>query len=1014
MPGFIVSVVPTLFVKEIHGSRRRVVRVTTELDSACRCTLVARGPEIDETVDLGETPAGTTEHECMLPDSRKSGILNLGLTCDGRAAYLMETKWIPARHWVVDLIHMSHHDWGYTGIPSDVQAEQISSMDDVLDWCEETERWPESSKFRYLCEQGWSVIPWIERSPVSAVDKFMSYVRKGQLEIPAIWGNQITELCGHEELVRLMYPSAEIGRKYNVPIVSAVHNDIPGFSWGMVSTLVGGGVKYLGFSMPKGYYGTEFGDDRKIVHQCWDEDEFLPVDMPGAFLWEGPDGARLFTYYVLNYGRVFPLPWTSMEKDMEKELNEFAAMGYPHDIIGHMVASGWRDNSPPTLRIAEICREWNVKWVYPRLETATNASFMAELWKRHGGELDVYQGELPNTDYTVCSTCTPKETAVNRRAHETLVTAEELATVASSIAGYTYPTETINDAYRSTFTYDLHCWGLYDCGGPAMDASWDEKRGAATRAAALAHDVVTKATNRIADRIAYPDEGYYLTVFNPLARSSTTVVRMPAGPWAPATSPMHHPEPGERLLSGGADGRPITVLDKEFLENEFDLVDAATGEAVEYQMSYFTDSGDPRLWSAERVAMGRRHGSEQGEVVFTAEKLPPFGYRTYRLVPADGKKRKKTERPAYQSTLESRFYSVNLNGEDGSVSSIIDRESGRELVDAGAPHGFGNLVVRRCADAAVLDGKIDGVTLVEDGPVFTTIRVKGDTPGVPRWTKDIIIYKQIKRIDVNARLLRDSEPNLELYFAFPFLAREPKFRFEASGSVIEALKDQLPGSNTDYYAVQNWVEVDDSSGTIAWAPVDNQMVELGGLWPGYVSGAHHGVTGPGYGHPWLKPGDITEGHIYSLVMYNNYQTNFINVQPSEFTCRFSFTSFGPDGGSGNAGEFGRSVARPANGVWMKGPAAGPLPPEGSFCRIDAGNVILLCLKRAEDGHGHIIRLMETCGERTDTSVALPWLDIRNAWETDLVERNEKPVNGSGTLLRVGLEPWQIKTYRVLD
>ena len=132
------------------------------------------------------------------------------------------------------------------------------------------------------------------------------------------------------------------------------------------------------------------------------------------------------------------------------------------------------------------------------------------------------------------------------------------------------------------------------------------------------------------------------------------------------------------------------------------------------------------------------------------------------------------------------------------------------------------------------------------------MRTKGSVAGCPSWTRDVTLYHTLKRIDVSLRILRDSTPNVELYLAFPFRVPEPRFRYEASGTVIEPLRDQMPGTVTDYYAIQHWVEVRNSDLGVVWGAVDAPMVEFGGLWPGYVSGAHHGVTPPGYGHPATK------------------------------------------------------------------------------------------------------------------------------------------------------------------
>jgi len=254
---------------------------------------------------------------------------------------------------------------------------------------------------------------------------------------------------------------------------------------------------------------------------------------------------------------------------------------------------------------------------------------------------------------------------------------------------------------------------------------------------------------------------------------------------------------------------------------------------------------------------------------------------------------------------------------------------------------------------------------------------------------------------------------LEVYLAFPFAVPDPEIRFEAVNAVIEPTRDQLPGSNTDSYAAQHWADVFTGDWGIAWAAIDAPMVEFGGLWPGYVSGAHHGVTPPGYGHPWMEPGDIEKGHIYSLANYNNFRTNFINVHPGEFLLRYSIFPHAGDWRAGRARDFGWNAANPPLAFWMVGPQEGPLKATGSFGSVEPANVMLLSLKRAEDGNGFIVRLIETEGASCTARVSLPWLDIVAAFETDLVERDLMPLTSTRQTVEVPMHPYGIATARLV-
>jgi alpha-mannosidase len=227
--------------------------------------------------------------------------------------------------------------------------------------------------------------------------------------------------------------------------------------------------------------------------------------------------------------------------------------------------------------------------------------------------------------------------------------------------------------------------------------------------------------------------------------------------------------------------------------------------------------------------------------------------------------------------------------------------------------------------------------------------------------------------------------------AFPFKADSPQVRFEGANSVIEPTVDQLPGSNTDYYAAHHWADVSDGDGGVTWAPIDTHMVEFGGLWGGSMSAAHHGATGPEYGHDWLKPGEITKGHIYSFIAYNNFRTNFINVRAGDVLSRYALTSHEGDWQSANASAFGWSAANPPVSVWMNGPKSGPLPTTGSFASVDGDHAQLTTIKHSEDGQAVVLRLVETLGVGGRTSVHLPHLTIHTANLTDAVELNPVPI-----------------------
>ncbi len=1043
MPKYnILTVEQTVFFKQREGGLHQLVVVTLECsEKAGDASLEVVIDEQTTRVPLAGIPAGKSSHELYLPDIRSEGevrfqLLLAGHTPEGRtpagrtsAGHIAAQKtvlWKPQRHWEVYLVHYSHHDFGYTDLPSRVLEEYDGFMDQVLEYCEKTKDWPETDAvFRYLCEQTWSVEHYIANRPQETVDRLIDYIKSGQVEVTALFGNQTLELCGHEELIRLLYSSFKLKKQYGIKVLSAEHNDIPGFPWGLASVLAGAGVKYFSPGVPSWYFGL--GEDK--VHPLWDEKEAFPIGFPGACWWEGPDGARVLLWLDLH-GREFqPYDYEQAFEELPVRLRQLDEHDFPYDMVSYTLRGGHRDNAPPTIRYAYLVREWNRQWAYPRLINATNIMFLEKFERKWGHALKTLRGDVPGTDYSVGAMCTPKETAAHKNAHDWLLTAEKLASLASIAGHYPYPRSILEKAYRDAFYYDLHCWGPMHPGGPAGDSHLAEKGVFAYRAAALAHDVIVKASNRLVDEIALKAEAgaektYYLTVFNTLARKRTDVVQAGLLDCAASGTPMHWTTPaGEkekpRYVSAKAEGRQLVVPPLALFEEPFELVDVESGHSLVYQLSALTDARAAKPWAAERFGLGKVDPRHLWTINFLAKDLPASGYRTYRVKPC----KKGLEFPmgcdvsgdtesSNKIVVENRFYRLEVDRGNGAVTGLFDRELERELIDGEADHGFGHLIARYSENGHEEIIQVNEVAVQENGPVYTTIRMTGALSCCPRVVVEITLYHGLKRLDVNARVLKDATPLVEVYIAFPFQIDDPDYRLECSGSVIRPIEDQWPGSNTDYYAVQHWVDVFNRDLGVVWSPLDSPIVEVGGLWPGYVSAAHHAVPGPGYGHPFLKAGELTKSHLYSMVSYNNFRTNFSNVQPGEFVVRHAFSSHRGDWQKSRSWLFGWDAAHPPVSVWGIGPKPGSLPPSASFIEIDTPNVIDLTFKRAEDGDGYILRLFETEGRETDTKVSLPLVPFRHALEANLVEENLRTLSCSDRSVRITMKPFSVKTIRI--
>ena len=118
-----------------------------------------------------------------------------------------------------------------------VLNDYLRYYEEVLRLCRETDDHPEESRFRYTAEGAWSMIHFLRNGPPELVEEMINRLREGRVEVSALFANEITNMCGHEELVRLIYPSFELKRLYGIPISCASITDIPGLSWGLPTIL---------------------------------------------------------------------------------------------------------------------------------------------------------------------------------------------------------------------------------------------------------------------------------------------------------------------------------------------------------------------------------------------------------------------------------------------------------------------------------------------------------------------------------------------------------------------------------------------------------------------------------------------------------------------------------------------------------------------------------------------------------------------------------------------------------
>lgn len=86
--------------------------------------------------------------------------------------------------------------------------------------------------------------------------------------------------------------------------------------------------------------------------------------------------------------------------------------------------------------------------------------------------------------------------------------------------------------------------------------------------------------------------------------------------------------------------------------------------------------------------------------------------------------------------------------------------------------------------------------------------------------------------------------------------------------------------------------------------------------------------------------------------------------------------------------------------------------QATFLSIDDPDLYLDTWKPAEDGDGTILRLIDLGGAVRTVNITSPLLAIHRAFETDAVERNQKPLAIHSNGVQIEIHPHEIVTIRL--
>ncbi len=555
------SLTPTILFVQDGGTVKQVAKLSVETTPGttdCSATVTIAGKS--QTVNLMPNLMGAAEQEVYLDELSAPTTAEVTVTAGGKSKTVTsEIK--PQKKWRVYVQDSTHVDIGYTDWQERIVQRHNDNMSLALDLCA---RYPD---FKWNTEAAWVEDNYLSLMPKDRKAEFIKLAKEGRIGCQSVYGNMLTGICSHESFIRDLYYARNMSRKYGIPYDIAMTSDVPTQVWTFPTVLAGAGVKYLsaGLNLTRGDSFNQFFDKSPLY-------------------WQGPDGAKVLTWFAPGYGYAHGLGLTGSlalaGQKIEGFLRGFDRPNYPYDAV--LAFGGFGDNQPMDANLATTVHAWNEKYAYPKVILCRGPEFFSYVESNFKDKIPTYSGD-GGVYWEDGAGSSANETSLVRQAKETLAASEKLYSLTSTLFGVSYPKDDIYQGWKNSILYDEHTWGAHcSISQPQSEQTthqWEVKARFATDADAQAKKVGFGALDSLAASIKRKDNA--IIAFNPLSWAVSDWVVSASGdkpvvayaenvpPLGYKVLPVPVKEPTERQLPPGSG---VPILENRFYRVEFDPI----------------------------------------------------------------------------------------------------------------------------------------------------------------------------------------------------------------------------------------------------------------------------------------------------------------------------------------------------------------------------------------------------------------------------------------------------------
>ncbi len=671
----------------------------------------------------------------------------------------------------------------------------------------------------------------------------------------------------------------------------------------------------------------------KILHIGCNPASQSPV-VPLLFWWQGPDGSKLLTMYSPKYYGTSLLP----------------PVGWQHKSWLAIMQTNDNDGPPSPQEVEKMLADAHKRAPNARIRIGRISDFYDAIMKENP-VLPTVKGDMPDT-WIHGFMSMPREVKDNRRINKDLFALEATNNLYNIWTGKGYNiSKKLYSAYESNLLFNEHTFGM--AMGHGRSGTWSYGDDFKLQRAAGIYDAIEKSWKEKSDRVFAADKVIMASLNSQLKELAAEV---------------------------GIKGNRIFV---------YNLLPWQRSGVVTLQVSssWYAGNAVKDVETGEIIPVS----NEKNCIRFEAKNVPASGYRNYVLI----KENNLTDNHDLAlneslNTIENAFYKIQFDPARGTIVSIIEKKTGKQLVNGNSEYGFGQYLYERFSkkdaanytDSYVKAGRewaigelgrpnlTEGPHVTEKGSnariIFSKSPVKvsatmlfAPSPSIPHdYSITVSLFANTAAVELIWNINNkpaESWPEAG-WISLPFNIDNPSFKLGRLGAIVDPATDFIKGSNLDYGFLNTGMSVIDKNGSgIGLTSPDAPGVSL---------------DRPGL---WKYSRDFVPARPNVFVnLYNNlWSTNFTEWIEGSWSARLYI--WGVDQYNNEHSIITPSVefSTPLKTVLVNNNGTGKLPLTAAGVQVSMRGVLVTAFGNNPDGKGTILRLWEQAGNNGKCTVTLP-------------------------------------------